>query len=185
MRVVSGRFRGTRLEAVAGDKTRPTTDKVKEAMFSMLMPYLDDGDVLDLYAGTGGLGIEAVSRGMNHATLVDRQFQAIKIIQNNVEKTHAKEAFTVLKSPAQGALQKLAVENKKFELVFLDPPYAKETIATDMHDLVNHHLLADGAIILAESNDVANLPLEDQLFKMIRQKQYGITVVTIYQYSSF
>lgn len=70
MRVVSGRFRGTRLDTVMGDKTRPTTDKVKEAMFSMLMPYLDGGHVLDLYAGTGGLGIEAVSRGMTQATLV-------------------------------------------------------------------------------------------------------------------
>lgn len=185
MRVVSGRFRGTRLEAVAGDKTRPTTDKVKEAMFSMLMPYLDDGEVLDLYAGTGGLGIEAVSRGMSHATLVDRQYQAIKVIHSNIEKTHAQDDFTVLKSSARDALPNLVATNKKFELVFLDPPYAKETIATDMHDLVDHHLLVDGAIILAESNDVANLPFEDQLFKIIQQKQYGITVVTIYQYSSF
>lgn len=185
MRVVSGRFRGTKLEAVVGDKTRPTTDKVKEAMFSMLMPYLDDGDVLDLYAGTGGLGIEAVSRGMNHATLVDRQFQAIQVIQHNVEKTHAESAFTVLKSPAKDVLQKLSIENKQFELVFLDPPYAKETIAADMKSLVAHHLLRDGAIILAESNDLANLPLEDQTFKIIRQKQYGITVVTIYQYSLY
>jgi len=83
MRVVSGRFRGTKLDAVSGDRTRPTTDKVKEAMFSMLRPYLSGGSVLDLYAGTGGLAIEAVSQGMTHATLVDRQFQAIKVKNTN------------------------------------------------------------------------------------------------------
>ncbi|MBZ5959846.1 16S rRNA (guanine(966)-N(2))-methyltransferase RsmD [Leuconostoc gasicomitatum] len=184
MRVVAGRFRGTRLEAVVGDKTRPTTDKVKEAMFSMLMPYLDGEEVLDLYAGTGGLGIEAVSRGIGHATLVDRQVQAIQVIQNNIEKTHDKEAFTVLKMPSQQALQKFSEEKTQFDLIFLDPPYAKETLDADMHYMVDHHLLSDGAIILAESNNVANLPVENDTFEIIRQKQYGITVVTIYQYNS-
>ncbi|MGY3742587.1 16S rRNA (guanine(966)-N(2))-methyltransferase RsmD [Leuconostoc inhae] len=183
MRVVAGQFRGTRLEAVDGDKTRPTTDKVKEAMFSMLMPHLDGGNVLDLYAGTGGLGIEAVSRGMEQATLVDRQFQAIQVIQNNIEKTHAKDAFTVLKLTSQQALQKFSEANVTFDLVFLDPPYAKETINADMQYMADNHLLSNRAIILAESNDVANLPIEDNTFEIMRQKQYGITVVTIYQYN--
>ncbi len=118
MRIIAGKFRGTRLEAVNGSKTRPTTDKVKEAMFSMLMPYLDDGQALDLYAGTGGLGLEAVSRGMTHATLVDRQFQAIKVIEQNVQKTHAENQFTILKAPAQAALQKLTAQQIKFDMVF-------------------------------------------------------------------
>lgn len=182
MRVVSGRFRGTRLDTVMGDKTRPTTDKVKEAMFSMLMPYLDGGHVLDLYAGTGGLGIEAVSRAMTQATLVDRQFQAVKVIQQNVEKTHDSQVFTILKSPAQQALQRFALEDVAFDLVLLDPPYAKETIDDDMRFMSENHLLNDGAIVLAESNDAANLPDEGDRFKIIQQKQYGITVVTIYQF---
>lgn len=182
MRVISGNFRGTRLEAVSGDKTRPTTDKVKEAMFSMLMPYLDEGEVLDLYGGTGGLSIEAVSRGMTHATLVDRQFQAIKVMTENVKKTHHENQFTILKAPAQQALSKFATENKQFDLVFLDPPYAKETIASDMAKMVEMGLLNTGAVILAESNDAANLPEADKKFRIIQQKHYGITVVTIYQY---
>ncbi|MEX0380358.1 16S rRNA (guanine(966)-N(2))-methyltransferase RsmD [Leuconostoc sp. MS02] len=184
MRVVAGRFRGTKLEAVAGDKTRPTTDKVKEAMFSMLMPHLGGGNVLDLYAGTGGLGIEAVSRGMQHATLVDRQAQAIQVIQNNIEKTHDKGSFTVLKVPSQQALQKFSAERTQFDLIFLDPPYAKETLQADMGYMVENQLLSNGAIILAESNDVANLPVADETFEILRQKQYGITVVTIYQYNN-
>ncbi|EPC74922.1 hypothetical protein Lpp126_10033, partial [Lacticaseibacillus paracasei subsp. paracasei Lpp126] len=87
MRVISGAFRGLRLTAVAGNQTRPTADKVKESMFNMLGPYFDGGQALDLYAGTGALGIEAVSRGMVHATLVDRQYAAIKTIKTNLALT--------------------------------------------------------------------------------------------------
>lgn len=181
MRIIAGKFRGTRLEAVNGSKTRPTTDKVKEAMFSMLMPYLGDGQALDLYAGTGGLGLEAVSRGMTHATLVDRQFQAIKVIEQNVQKTHAENQFTILKAPAQAALQKLTAQQIKFDMVFLDPPYAKETIADDMAYLYAHDLLQNHAIIVAESDDAANLPEATEHFSIIQQKHYGITIVTIYQ----
>jgi 16S rRNA (guanine966-N2)-methyltransferase len=148
----------------------------------MLMPYLEGGNVLDLYAGTGGLSIEAVSRGMDHAVLVDQQFQALKVIQSNVDKTRSPEAFTVLKSSAQQALARFVGEQKQFALVFLDPPYAKETIAADMTFMAANHLLTPGAIIVAESNDEANLPAANQQFDIIQQKHYGITVVTIYQY---
>lgn len=86
MRVITGDFRGLKLEAVPGNLTRPTADKVKESMFNMIGPYFDGGEVLDLYAGTGALGIEAVSRGMSHGTLVDRQYAAIKTIHQNLEK---------------------------------------------------------------------------------------------------
>ncbi|WP_220740243.1 16S rRNA (guanine(966)-N(2))-methyltransferase RsmD [Leuconostoc miyukkimchii] len=184
MRVVSGRFRGTKLDAVSGDRTRPTTDKVKEAMFSMLRPYLSGGSVLDLYAGTGGLAIEAVSQGMTHATLVDRQFQAIKVIENNIKKTHDLNSFTVVKAQSQQALQKFVTEQKTFDLVFLDPPYAKETITADMHYMSDNNLLTSGAIILAESDNTANLPDADQTFEIIQQKTYGITVVSIYRYNT-
>lgn len=180
MRVVSGRFRGTRLEAVNGDKTRPTTDKVKEAMFSMLMPYLDGGDVLDLYAGTGGLSIEAVSRGMMHATLVDRQFQAIKVIQENIEKTHHADEFTVLKSPAQQALLNFVANSKKFDLIFLDPPYAKEKIAKDMIRMNKLGLLNEQAIIVAETDDHTELG-KIMGFSMIKDHHLGKTIVRIYR----
>lgn len=183
MRVVAGKFRGLRLEAVSGDATRPTTDKVKEAMFSMLMPYLDGGQVLDLYAGTGGLSIEAVSRGMDAAILVDRQFAAAKVITANIDKTRAPEKFTLLKMPSQQALAKFVTDGETFDLIFLDPPYAKETIAADMNFLADHGLLNDGAIVVAESNDAANLPAGDARFDVITQKHYGITVVTIYEFS--
>ena len=91
MRVVAGEFGGRRLKAVPGMKTRPTTDKVKESMFNIIGPYLNGGNVLDLFGGSGGLSIEAVSRGADSATLIDRQYQAIKTINENIEVTKSKE----------------------------------------------------------------------------------------------
>lgn len=180
MRVIAGQFGGLHLEAVKGSNTRPTTDKVKEAMFSMLMPYLRGGRVLDLYAGTGSLGIEAVSRGMQHATLVDRQYQAIQVIENNVAKTHMTDQFTIIKSTAGAALSRFAGEGQVFDLILMDPPYAKEGIIADMQTMQTHHLLNDGAVILVESDQAAHLPEDSNHFTRIKQKNYGITVVTMY-----
>ena len=100
MKVVSGKFRGLNLKAVPTNNTRPTSAKVKEAVFSMLSPYMVDGVALDLFAGTGSLGIEAVSRGYQQAYLVDKAYKAINTIKENVEKTREEDSFVVIKSSA-------------------------------------------------------------------------------------
>lgn len=182
MRVIAGQYGGLRLEAVKGDQTRPTTDKIKEAMFSMLMPYLKGGNVLDLYAGTGGLAIEAVSRGMDQAVLVDRQYQAVKVIQDNLNRVGDLDKFDLIKANAQQALGRLAQEGRSFDLVLLDPPYAKERIQKDFAQMAELGLLNDGAILLVESDQAADLPEDSDQFALIKQKHYGITVVTLYQY---
>ena len=97
MRIISGEFRGRRLNAVPGMATRPTTDKVKESLFNIIGPYFEGGTSLDLYGGSGGLSIEAVSRGIDHATLIDRQYAAIKTIKKNIEVTKHSERFSVYK----------------------------------------------------------------------------------------
>ncbi|HCE12945.1 MAG TPA: 16S rRNA (guanine(966)-N(2))-methyltransferase RsmD, partial [Enterococcus sp.] len=101
MRIVAGDFGGRRLKSLAGDNTRPTTDKVKGAIFNMLGQYLAGGEVLDLFSGSGGLAIEAVSRGADHAVCVDRSFPAVKIIRENIAVTKQPEKFTVLKMDAK------------------------------------------------------------------------------------
>lgn len=184
MRVIAGRFGGLHLEAVKGRATRPTTDKVKEAIFSMLMPYLDGGRVLDLYAGTGGLAIEAISRGMDEAVLVDKQPAALAVIQKNIEKTHAEDAFTVLKAPAASALTRLAGQGLTFDMVLLDPPYAKEKLKQDIDKMISSGLLVDGAIVMIESDQVADLPEANQELALLKQKDYGITRVSIYRYEA-
>ncbi|MDF7637001.1 16S rRNA (guanine(966)-N(2))-methyltransferase RsmD [Leuconostocaceae bacterium ESL0958] len=182
MRVIAGRFGGLRLEAVKGRQTRPTTDKVKEAVFSMLAPHLQGGRVLDLYAGTGGLAIEAVSRGMAAAVLVDRQYAAIQVIQHNIEKTKAAAAFQVIKAPATAALKRLIDDRQRFDLVLLDPPYAKERVQADLDAMIKGGLLQDGAIVMIESDEAANLPEPDGQLVLLQQKQYGITRVSLYEY---
>ncbi|MBS9334920.1 16S rRNA (guanine(966)-N(2))-methyltransferase RsmD [Fructobacillus sp. M1-13] len=184
MRVIAGKFGGLRLEAVKGRATRPTTDKVKEAIFSMLLPYLNGGRVLDLYAGTGGLAIEAISRGMDEAVLVDKQQAALAVIEKNIEKTHAESAFTVLRGAASTVLGRLAAQQLRFDLVLLDPPYAKEKLKADIDRMISAGLLAKGAVVMIESDQVADLPKADERLALLKQKDYGITRVSLYRYEA-
>lgn len=183
MRVVSGKFGGRRLSAVPGMATRPTTDKVKEALFNIIGPYFDGGQSLDLYGGSGGLTIEAVSRGIETGVLVDRQYQAIKTIKKNIAATKHPEQFQVYKMDAHKALNMLGKKEMKFNLIFLDPPYAKQQIVKDMDMMARNDLLADQALIVAETNQEANLPMASwDNFTFQKQQSYGITVLTIYRY---
>ena len=182
MRVVAGEYGGRRLKAVPGMKTRPTTDKVKEAMFNIIGPYLEGGQVLDLFAGSGGLSIEAVSRGADHATLVDRQYQAIKTIHENLSVTKEEDKFTVLKGDAYKMLNKLAKHEQGFDYVFLDPPYKKQQILELMEQLKKLGLLNTDALIICETDQVADLPEELADFELIKKADYGITELTFYRY---
>ncbi len=182
MRVVAGEYGGRRLKAVPGMKTRPTTDKVKEAMFNIIGPYLEGGQVLDLFAGSGGLSIEAVSRGADHATLVDRQYQAIKTIHENLSVTKEEDKFTVLKGNAYKMLNKLAKQEQGFDYVFLDPPYKKQQILELMEQLKKLGLLNTDALIICETDQVADLPEELADFELIKKADYGITELTFYRY---
>lgn len=119
MRVISGEYGGRRLKSLSGPNTRPTTDKVKESIFNMIGPYFDGEEVLDLFSGSGGLAIEAVSRGCSHAVCVDKNYQALKIIKENIAITKEPEKFTTLKLDADKAIEKLAQLGKKFDYLFL------------------------------------------------------------------
>ncbi len=173
MRIVAGDFGGRRLSAVPGMATRPTTDKVKEALFNIIGPYFNGGMSLDLYGGSGGLSIEGVSRGIEHAILVDRAYPAIKTIKDNIGVTKHPEKFTVLKMDSRKALTVLAKQEKKFDLVYLDPPYAKQQIVKDMNE---------DALIVAETNQEANLPETIDSFNFIKRQSYGITVLNFYRF---
>lgn len=182
MRIVSGDFGGRRLSAVPGMATRPTTDKVKEALFNIIGPYFNGGTSLDLYGGSGGLSIEGVSRGIDHAVLVDRAYPAIKTIKSNIDITKHPEKFTVLKMDSRKALTVLNKQGKKFDLIYLDPPYAKQQIIKDMTQMVKLELLNDGALVVAETNQEANLPEKIDSFEFIKRQSYGITVLSFYRF---
>ncbi|MEQ9809350.1 16S rRNA (guanine(966)-N(2))-methyltransferase RsmD [Streptococcus jiangjianxini] len=177
MRVVAGEFGGRPLKTLSGKTTRPTTDKVKGAMFNMIGPFFDGGRVLDLYAGSGSLAIEAISRGMDHAVLVEKDRSAQAIIQENIKMTKSEHQFQLLKMDDSKAIRQLS---GTFNLVLLDPPYAKEQIASVVTDLEDKRLLAEEVMLVCETDKAVDLPEEISAFGIWKQKIYGISKVTVY-----
>ncbi|MFC6170741.1 16S rRNA (guanine(966)-N(2))-methyltransferase RsmD [Loigolactobacillus jiayinensis] len=182
MRIISGEFGGRRLKAVPGQATRPTTDKVKEAIFNMIGPYFDGGHGLDLFAGSGGLGIEAISRGLDSMILVDRQYAAIKVIKENVATTKAVDRFQIIKAQAERAIQQFVATGQQFDLVLLDPPYRAQQIAAELTTFAEQKLLAPAATIVCETSSDTVLPEDLAGFTHLRRQTYGTTAITIYQY---
>ncbi|WP_156805655.1 16S rRNA (guanine(966)-N(2))-methyltransferase RsmD [Streptococcus sp. S784/96/1] len=177
MRIVSGEFGGRPLKTLDGKNTRPTSDKVRGAMFNMIGPYFDGGRVLDLFAGSGGLAIEAVSRGMDSAVLVEKHSGAQAIVQENIKMTKVPEKFTLLKMEAERALSQLT---GTFDLIFLDPPYAKEQIVANIEAMDRLGLLGDEVMIVCETDKAVQLPEEIGSVGIWKEKVYGISKVTVY-----
>ncbi|GKU78578.1 16S rRNA (guanine(966)-N(2))-methyltransferase RsmD [Paenibacillus sp. L3-i20] len=184
MRVIAGVARGRALKAVPGTNTRPTTDKVKEAIFSMIGPYFDGGTALDLFAGTGGLGIEAWSRGADKIILVDKEKISIDIIRLNVKTAGADSAAEIYRNDAERALKALAKRDLKFTLVFLDPPYRMTEMDKLMVELTEKDMLAPDALIVVEHDASFKYPEEMTNFEQIKYAKYGDIAVTIYQYEN-
>lgn len=177
MKIVSGIYGGRPLKTLDGKTTRPTSDKVRGAIFNMIGPYFDGGRVLDLYAGSGGLSIEAVSRGMSSAVLVEKDRRAQNIVAENIQMTKESAKFQLLKMEAERALDQL---EGVFDLVFLDPPYAKEQIVSDIEKMAERNLLADDVMVVCETDKSVELPEEIACLGIWKEKIYGISKVTVY-----
>ena len=177
LRVVAGDFGGRPLKTFEGKATRPTTDKVKGAIFNMIGPFFDGGRVLDLFSGSGSLAIEAISRGMSSAVLVEKDRRAQAVIQENIKMTKSEEQFQLLKMDAARALTQLTGQ---FDLVLLDPPYAKEQIVANITQLEEQGLLSEEVMLVCETDKGVDLPEEVSNFGIWKQKTYGISKVTVY-----
>lgn len=171
MRVVSGKYRGKKLKEFDLTSTKPTLDKVKEAMFDMIQFDVVDAVVLDLFSGTGALGIEAISRGAKRTYLVDNNIQAIKIIKENLKGVEGDVCVC-----NQNALDFLKSTKEKFDIVLLDPPYKTDLGLKAIELLINENKLNNNAIILFETSDDLNFNLEFENFKTTRKK-YGTVAV--------
>ncbi|MBW4080865.1 16S rRNA (guanine(966)-N(2))-methyltransferase RsmD [Paenibacillus sp. S150] len=184
MRVVSGSAKGRPLKSVPGSGTRPTTDKVKEAMFSIIGPYFEGGAVLDLFAGTGGLGIEALSRGMDQAVFVDMEQKSIDTVRANLKAAKVEEQAEVYRNDAGRALSALEKRGRSFDLVFLDPPYRLKHGHELMLAMVQKGLLRQDAVIVLEHESGYEYPEVIPGFHRTRQAVYGETTVCIYKYEA-
>lgn len=182
MRVISGSARGRPLKAVPGTGTRPTTDKVKEALFSMIGPYFEGGTALDLFAGTGGLGIEALSRGMERAIFVDMDVKSIDVVRHNLQAAGLAGQAEVYRNDAMRALKALAKRETAFDLVFLDPPYRLKIIRDLLTALQELRLLRDEALVVVEhdAKDRYEEPIAG--LRPRRRNDFGDTAITIFDY---
>ena len=180
MRVITGKAKGVRLDAPAGEETRPTAERAKEAMFSMIQFEIEGRRVLDLFAGSGQLGIEAVSRGAKSAVFVDRSRAAVAVIRKNLEKAKLTGEATVLNTDHTSFLRH--PHGETFDLVLLDPPYALGAIPTVLRELVRRGLLLPGALILCESGSDDVFGGDEKLaaiFEVRRQVRHGVAWVTL------
>lgn len=184
MRVVSGICKGRPLKAVPGTGTRPTTDKVKESIFNMIGPYFEGGLVLDLFAGSGGLGIEALSRGMDKAIFVDRDFKANQTVKSNLELCKFTDRAEVYKNDSERALKALVKREMAFELIFLDPPYKKQKLVEILEEIHKYRLLSDMGYIVCEHGHDVTLPESVAGFTVKRKEVYGVIAVTIYHWGN-
>ena len=181
MRVVAGTLRSRKIEAVEGMDTRPTADKVKEAVFSRIGPYFQGGEMLDVYSGSGNIGIEAISRGMDHAWLNDMSSAAVKTIKRNVVNLKIEEQTKISQLPAEELLKACAQAGRQFDLIYLDPPYAKQQNEALINQICALSLMKPDGLIVIESRK------EDEFAEQISDMQlekmacYGITKISYYR----
>lgn len=180
MRVIAGEQKGLSLKSVPGESTRPTTDKVKESMFNMIGPYFQGGLGLDLYAGSGALGIEALSRGLTKVIFVDRNYKAIQTIKNNLQRTKLFERAEVYRTDAKSALKALKKRELQFSYIFLDPPYNNNDIVVEINAILNFNLLHNDGQLIVEHSGKLELPEVIKGVSKQKHEVYGNTVVTIF-----
>lgn len=181
MRIIAGKYRSLPLEAVKGSNTRPTTDKIKEAVFNSIGPYFDGGRMLDLYAGSGSVGLECISRGMEEVIFVDKSYDAISTIKKNIAFVKVPSQCTVLKMDALMAVKRMAAEGKTFDLVYLDPPYANQQNEKVMNALCELDLLKEDAVVVVESLKEDVFPDEVGYLSKYKEALYGITRISYYE----
>ncbi|WP_280137062.1 16S rRNA (guanine(966)-N(2))-methyltransferase RsmD [Terribacillus halophilus] len=182
MRVIAGEHKGRALKAVPNQLTRPTTDKIKESLFSVLGPFFDGGECLDLFAGSGGLGIEALSRGMTHCIFVDKQGKAVETIKHNLTTLRLTDDAEVYRNDALRALKAVAKREKQFDLIFLDPPYEKMSYEGLLEQISAADILKAQGRIVCEHDAKKELPEFIAGLKAVKRDVYGnTTAITIYQ----
>ncbi len=176
MRVISGSLRGLKLSAPDGINTRPTLDRVKEAVFSMLMPYLNGAVVLDAFAGSGAMGIEALSRGAFKSVFVDYDLKAIKCIKSNLDICKLDDVSEVVNGDVVSFLNKT---DMKFSLIFLDPPYSSDIYTSVLKVISDRNLLLPEGLIVVEWDYEFGFDTSDIEFNVIKQKKYGRVGITV------
>ena len=179
VRVISGSARGLKLNTPGDDRVRPTTDRVKESMFNIVQDWVYDSQVLDLFAGSGALGIEALSRGASQAVFCDNSLDSIKIIKSNIEKARVADRSQIVSGDFKRCLRDMEAKNKSFDMIFVDPPYYEGLFEEVLDTIRSCKILKKDGIVIVEHD--AKRPIgQVEGLEVYKEKKYGITMLTFY-----
>lgn len=173
MRIISGKAKGTKLYTLEGTNTRPTLDRVKESIFNIIQNDIEDAEILDLFAGSGAIGLEFLSRGARNAVLCDKSKDAIEIIKRNVQKTHMEEKTQILNLDFETCLDK--VKNRQFDIIYIDPPYVTKYILKSIEKIVAQENLKKEGIMILETDDEQRIlrEIESEEVRIVDKRKYG------------
>ena len=173
MRIFSGTARGTKLFTLTGDNTRPTLDRVKESIFNIIQSQIPEATVLDLFAGSGAIGLEMLSRGAKKAILCDKSKEAIGIIKKNIQKTHMEEKVELYNIDFKECIEKVSKE--KFDIIYIDPPYETNFIEKSLEKIIEKNIIQENGIIILETDDEKRIKKEIEKINVaiIDERKYG------------
>ena len=182
MRIISGKARGTKLYTLDGTATRPTLDRVKESLFNIIQNDIEDSTVLDLFSGSGAIGLEFLSRGAKRAVLCDSSKAAIKIIKQNVQKTHFEEKVEVYNMEFTKLVERL--QNQKFDIIYIDPPYATDFIKISLEKIIEYELVNENTKIIVETDDETRIlnQIEKMDVEITDKRKYGRATIIFLKY---
>ncbi|HMM21405.1 MAG TPA: 16S rRNA (guanine(966)-N(2))-methyltransferase RsmD [Selenomonadales bacterium] len=181
MRIITGSAKGFKLKAPKGLDVRPTSDRVKESIFSILADRVGDAAVADLFAGTGNLGLEALSRGAEQVVFVDNSHTSMSFIKENAARTKLFESAQFMKSDVLAAIEKLAAGGRVFDIIFCDPPYNRGFVEKALRSIDRFRLLAPGGMIVVEHSKHEPVPADLSHLAASRTERYGETLVSFVQ----
>lgn len=182
MRIIAGTYASRKINAPKGKQTRPTLDKVREAVFSSAGGFFAGGVFLDLYAGSGANGLEALSRGCEKAVFVDSSKAAVSVIRENIRSLDAGDRCQVLPVSDRKALQILKEESARFDYIYMDPPYEKQHNEEILSFIDANGMLKEGGLIMVESLKENNFPDHYKSFYKKKEAVYGVSKITYYKF---
>lgn len=182
MRIIAGKARGRKLIPPATMETRPTLDRVKEAMFSIIQGYIPEAVAVDVFAGTGSLGLEAASRGAKEVYLIDKSNVTFPLLKQNIENLKFQDFCTPLNMDSYDALKMLSKKGINFDVIFIDPPYCKEMIPEAIKIIRENNMLKENGIIVTKIDSIEEIYDGYEDIKLLQSRKYGNTTVCFYKY---
>jgi hypothetical protein len=182
MRVTAGTLKNRKIKSREGRETRPTLERIKEAIFSIIEDKVVDAKFLDLYSGTGNIAIEALSRGAKRAVMIEQDKEALRIIIDNIDTLGLTNVSRAYKNDVSRAIEILGRKNEKFDIIFLDPPYKENISISTIEKVSENNILAEGGIIISEHSIYEKMPEKIGNFVKYDERNYNKKIVTFYCY---